>query len=314
MVKPGERRQAARWAVESRAISIQLACRAFVISRTTYRYRSRREPDYELKKLLIDLSQTHRRWGFGLMYDWLRSQGHKWNHKKVYRVYCELKLNLRIKPKKRIPNRNPEPLEAPERPNESWSLDFMSDSLTDGRTFRTLNVIDDFNRESLGIEIDHSLPSARVVRLLERIAEEKGYPKQLRSDNGPEFIAEPLRRWADDNHVYLSFIKPGKPTQNAYVERFNRTYRQDVLDMYCFRNIEEAQEHTTRWRYHYNSERPHKALNGQSPWQYLARHEAKSRKAEQAQPNPAELATGSCCARPAAESYEKKQELVTLNT
>ena len=126
------------------------------------------------------------------MFAWLKRQGYKWNHKKVYRIYCSLGLNLRIKPKKRLPTRNPIPLNQPNNPNIFWSMDFMSDSLTNGRKFRTLNVIDDFNRESLSIEIDFSLPAPRVVRVLEQIANWRGYPSFLRVDNGPELISRCL--------------------------------------------------------------------------------------------------------------------------
>ena len=165
-------------------MSKRRACGLFSIGLGCYWHASRRQPDDEVIDVLLRLAQSRPRWGFGLMFDWIRSRGANWNHKRVYRVYKELELNLRIKPKKRLAWRDPVPLDQATEPNDCWSLDFMSDSLTDGRPFRTLHVIDDFNREGLAIEIDHSLPSERVVRVLDQIAQERGYPKELRSDNG----------------------------------------------------------------------------------------------------------------------------------
>ena len=149
-------------------------------------------------------------------------------------------------------------------------MDFMSDSLEVGRKFRTLNVIDDHNREVLAVEIDYSLPAARVIRVLEQIAEERGLPEEIRVDNGPEFISVTLECWAKSKQVKLEHIKPGKPAQNAYIERFNRTYREDILDMYIFRTLEDVRDLTTKWMYDYNNERPHQALGGIPPRAWLS--------------------------------------------
>jgi putative transposase len=244
---------------------------------------SQRQPDDEIVDVLTRLAASRPRWGFGLMFSWIRMHDHprnRWNHKRVYRVYKELELNLRIKPKKRLPSRNPVPLDDAQRPNDCWSLDFMSDSLTDGRSYRTLNVIDDFNREGLAVEVDHSLPSARVVRVLDQVAEERGYPKKLRSDNGPEFIAHALAEWAEDHKVELAPIEPGKPTQNGYVERFNRTFREEVLDVYAFSDLEQVRDESTRWLYAYNNDRPHMSLDRQTPAGYLEAYESTVRTAE----------------------------------
>jgi putative transposase len=146
----------------------------------------------------------------------------------------------------------------------------MSDSLFCGRRFRTFNVVDDFNREVLAIEIDLNLPAPRVVRVLERIVSWRGYPAKLRMDNGPEFISAALAEWAEEHRVILEFIKPGKPTQNSYVERFNRTYRTEVLDMYVFRTLNEVREITERWMIEYNEERPHESLGDLTPSEFLA--------------------------------------------
>ena len=181
-----------------------------------------------------------------------------------------MKLNLRVKPKKRLPTRAPKPLAVPSAANISWSLDFMSDSLSNGRAFRTLNVIDDFNREGLWIEVDTSLPAERLVRVLDMLALWRGYPQQIRIDNGPELISKKLNAWADDHHVELAFIQPGKPAQNAYIERFNRTYREEVLDAYLFSTIQEVQAITNDWLEEYNAIRPHASLGGLPPYQYAS--------------------------------------------
>ena len=193
------------------------------MSRSVYRYKAKPSDDEELREQLLNLAAWKPRWGFQKMYAFLKNQRHSWNHKRVRRIYRALGLNLRIKPKKRLPSRDPRPLVAPKEANFSWSLDFMHNSLANGRTIRTLNIIDDFNREGLWIEVDTSIPSARVVRVLDMLALWRGYPQQLRLDNGPELISQTLADWAEEHGVILAFIQPGKPVQNAYVERFNRT-------------------------------------------------------------------------------------------
>jgi len=182
-------------------------------SRAGYRYRAKKPDDSEIQEQLRELAERKPSWGFKKMFAYLRNQeGISWNHKRVYRVYCEMKLNLRVKSKKRLPAREPRPLVQPEVANISWSLDFMSDSLSSGRAFRTLNIIDDYNREILWIEIDTSLPSERVIRTLDMIATWRGYPQQIRLDNGPELISQKMVQWAKAHGVELAFIQPGKPT------------------------------------------------------------------------------------------------------
>jgi putative transposase len=249
-------------------MSERWACRLLGISRTVYRYQAKKPDDGEIQKQLRELADRKPRWGFKKMYDYLRNQEYPWNHKRVRRVYRELKLNLRVKPKKRLPARERNPLVQPEAANISWSLDFMSDSLESGRAFRTLNIIDDFNREVLWIEIDHSLPALRTIRVLDMIASWRGYPKQIRMDNGPELISQNMVDWATALGIELAYIQPGKPAQNAYIERFNRTYREDVLDAYLFRSLKEARDITEEWFEEYNAIRPHEALQGMSPYQF----------------------------------------------
>lgn len=249
-------------------LSIRQACKAVSLSRSVYAY----QPDTSRDEPVIAALQTavehYPRYGFKKLFCILRRQGYRWNHKRIYRVYCLLKLNLRRKGKQRLPCRNPQPLCVPAILNQTWSMDFMHDALSGGRKFRTFNVVDDFNREALAIEIDLNLPAQRVIRVLERIALERGYPLMLRMDNGPEFISLALSEWAEDKGIKLEFIKPGTPTQNAYIERFNRTYRTEILDFYLFKSLNEVREITDRWVREYNEERPHESLNNMTPEEY----------------------------------------------
>lgn len=209
------------------------------------------------------MTDDHRRWGFGLCFLHLRSvRGFGWNHKRVYRIYCELSLNLRIKPRRRLQREKPEPLAVPEQVNETWSMDFMADQLSCGRYFRTFNVIDDFNRDGLGIEIDLSLPSARGIRSLEQFIEWRGKPKKIRCNNEPEYISHIMHDWAKKHDIELCFIQPGKPQQSAYIERYNRTVRHKLLEMNDFETINNAQEEATKWLWTYNNDRPNMAIGG----------------------------------------------------
>jgi putative transposase len=262
----------AQKAVTTARCSIRQACEAFSVSESCYRYRAKLSSENaEIADLLVRLTHNQRNWGFGLCFLYLRNvKGYPWNHKRVYRIYRELELNLRIKPRKRLIREKPEPLAVPTAINISWSMDFMHDQLEDGRSYRLFNVIDDYNREGLGIEVDLSLPSERVVRALDQIIEWRGKPSQIRCDNGPEYISATLGAWAEKQGITLVFIQPGNPQQNAYIERDNRTVRYDWLAQYLFHSIEEVQEYATRWLWTYNNERPNMALGGITPQQKLA--------------------------------------------
>lgn len=203
--------------------------------------------------------------GFWKLFSRLRRQGHTWNHKRVYRVYRKLGLNRRRKVKARLPQRDPIPLFTPARPNHVWSADFMSDCLYDGTRFRTFNVLDDFSREALIIEIDTSLPSARLVRVFEQLKDERGLPDVLRTDNGPEFLGAVFVDWCKQHGIFIDYIEPGEPNQNAYIERFNRSYRTEVLDTWLFRNLDEVKEISWAWMLEYNEERDHGSLGGMTP-------------------------------------------------
>lgn len=260
-------------AVAQKKVSIALACRTFGVSERCYSYERKLTPENErIADLLVGLTRAHRTWGFGLCFLHLRNvKGYGWNHKRIYRIYRDLELNLRIKPRKRLKRDVPEELAVPEKPNVTWSMDFMADRLEDARAFRLLNVLDDFNREGLGIEADFSLPAERVTRTLDRIIEWRGCPQAIRVDNGPELVSGTLLSWAEKRGIAIRHIQPGKPQQNAYVERYNRTVRHEWLGQYLFADIKEVQATATQWLWTYNHERPNMALGGITPAQKLER-------------------------------------------
>lgn len=195
-----------------------------------------------------------------------------WNHKRISRVYRELELNLTRRARKRLPKRAGQPLTVPQAVNQCWSMDFMRDCLANGHVIRTLNIIDDYNREALTIEVGVSLPAKRVIAVLETLIAWRGAPLHIRTDNGPEFISRALESWARMHQIEVIHIQPGKPAQNGYIERFNRTYREEVLDANLFDTLTEAREITAQWIKEYNTKRPHDALSGLTPCQYAVQY------------------------------------------
>ncbi|MDZ0183562.1 IS3 family transposase [Klebsiella quasipneumoniae] len=267
-LKPAIKRELVSYLTAQFAMSLRQACRTLSLSRMVFRYQPDTRRDEPVIMALTVEAERYPRYGFKKLFQVLRRQGNAWNHKRVHRIYCLLKMNFRRKGKQRLPLRNPAPLVTPEAMNQSWSIDFMHDALVCGRRFRTFNVVDDYNREALAIEIDLNIPAQRVVRVLDRIMANRGYPLKMRMDNGPELVSLTLAQWAEEHGVMLKFIRPGKPTQNAFIERFNRTYRTEILDFYLFRTLNEAREITERWLAEYNSERPHESLNNLTPEEY----------------------------------------------
>ena len=258
--------------MEQEQLSVRKACKIVAIPRSTYEYTAVPKDDAPVQEALTALTDKHVDIGFWQCYYRLRNKGSRWNHKRIYRVYTNMRLNIRRRAKRRLPARVREALFIPKGPNEVWSIDFMSDALVDGRKFRVLNVIDDFNRESLAIEIDTSLPSRRVIRVLERIGERRGKPACIRTDNGPEFVSHLLKEWCEANGIRLMYIQPGKPTQNAFVERKNGTLRRGLLNAYLFYSLAEVRMMAEEWQLDYNTERPHKSLGYLSPVKFAEQY------------------------------------------
>lgn len=254
-------------------IGIYKACKLFNLSRSLYYREPKKSDDDKIKSVLTQLAEKHMRWGFDKMRNAIRHQGYEWNHKRIRRVYCELKLNLRIKPKKRFPAREKQCLLQPIKSNYCWSIDFMSDALINGKKFRTFNIIDDFNRQALGILVGRNMPAKCITAYLDFVAEFRGYPQMIRNDNGPEFISKEFLKWAKEHQIEIRYIQPGKPAQNGFIERFNRTYREDVLDAYLFSTVDEAQSITDEWLSEYNYDRPHESLKNLSPIEFLRSQE-----------------------------------------
>jgi len=236
------------------------------ISKTAYYHiPKKRLGDEEIARYLQSLAELHKRWGFEKMRQKAKIDGKPWNHKRIRRIYCHLGLNIRVKPRKRIPKGEAKMLIQPIRSNICWSMDFMSDALMEGRKFRTFNVIDDYNREALMVQPSFSLPAIKVTQLLDQIALQRGYPEVIRVDNGPEFRSGTFADWGKEHGILINYTQPGKPAQNGFIERFNRTYREDILDMNLFGNLQEVCFITHEWLTMYNMERPHQALAGKTP-------------------------------------------------
>lgn len=247
-------------------------------------YQTRRD-DSEVIDKLTELAEQLPTRGFETYFGRLRQQGYSWSRNKVLRVYRQMNLKMRRKHKRRLPSRNQESLVVPESPNHTWSMDFMSDVLTDGRKMRVLNITDDYNREAIAIEASFSFPATRVIRVLELVEEDYGLPARIRVDNGPEFISKALADWCEQRSVELKFIQPGKPAQNAYIERFNRLLREDVLDAYWFESLEQVRVITDQWRIDYNHNHPHSSLGGIPPVTYY-RQAVNSGKVNARKPSP----------------------------
>lgn len=250
-------------------MSVRQACKLFCVALSVYYYQPKANDDHLVRACLGELAELHSKWGFWMMHYHLRGVGHAWNHKRVYRIYTEMGLNLRRKYKQRLPARVKQPLLQPLVPNLTWSMDFMHDGLIDGKPFRSFNVLDDYNREILNITLDKGLSSRRIIRELDKLLEWRGKPEELRVDNGPEFISHAMENWCAEHNITLRFIQKGKPSQNGYIERFNRTYREEVLDRYVFTDLDQARLFTHAWMWVYNNERPHSSLGYRTPTGFM---------------------------------------------
>ena len=226
-----------------------------------------------LRQRLKELAEKHRRYGHIRLYILIRREGLMVNHKRTERIYRQEGLSLRIRRRRKFAAVVRNPLPPATRPNERWAMDFIQDSLWNGRKFRTLSIVDTYTRECMTVEADTSLPGYRAVRTLERLVEFKGLPNSIRVDNGPEFISKVLDEWAYRNGVKLDFIRPGKPVENAYVESFHGRFRDECLNENYFLDLQEAKNIIESWRIEYNTFRPHSSLDYQTPEAFLKQYE-----------------------------------------
>jgi len=252
-------------------VSERRTCRALEFSRTSCRYRSVADEQAELRIKIRDLAQARVSYGYRRLHVLLQREGYKVNHKRVYRLYKEEGLMMRPKrPRRSVAAcRRVEKVNA-RYPNESWSMDFVSDELYNGQRIKLFTLVDNFTRESLAIEVAERMGGDRVVEVLMMVAAERGLPGMIRLDNGPEFTSKSLDQWAYLNGVKLDFSRPGKPTDNAFIESFNGRFRQECLNENWFLSLEDAREKVENWRLHYNGDRPHGALGNRTPLEYAA--------------------------------------------
>lgn len=273
MVTLPARREVVGYFRASWSITERRSCGLASVQRSSVRYRHRRNADPELLARLLELAALYPRYGYELLTKKLRREGHRVNEKRVRRLYLLEGLKLRSKPRRKLVAAAPrEKSPTPDQPNRRWSMDFMRDTLGNGRPFRTFNVIDDGSREALRIEVDHSLTAQRVVRALEELAEERGLPAEIVMDNGPEFASKHLDAWAAGCGVQLRFIRPGKPVENCFVESFNGTFRRDCLDAHWFEDLAHARRVIESWRLDFNHHRPHSGVGDLAPAEFAALH------------------------------------------
>lgn len=238
------------------AISIGRVCRVVNYPRSQWYYKIRRDNSAVVDKLQW-LAEKYRNKGFDTYYKLIRKEGLIWNRKPVLNVYRDLGLKFKRRGKRRIPARVKQPLVAAANINTTWSMDFMSDALVGGRRIRILNIMDDYTREALSVHADYSIPSISVIEQLEILEVKRGLPSMIRVDNGPEFTSIEFTRWCENKNIKIIFIQPGKPTQNAYIERLNKTYRNDILNAYLFETLEQVRILSDEWLWIYNHELPH---------------------------------------------------------
>jgi putative transposase len=277
MVEPRQKREAVG-VVMTHGLSERHACRVISLNRNTLRYQAIiKQENVAIEKFLREKVVAPRSQSYGLprLVVLVRRKFGKVNHKRVERVYKAAGLQLSRRPKKYI-KRVPVPLDKATAPNQVWAMDFMSDTLENGRKFRVFNLIDTFSKECVLQIIDSSLQGARLVRELTQLAEQRGLPKAIKCDNGSEFTSKVMLKWADEMGVQLGFIAKGKPTQNGFIESFNGKMREECLDRHIFRNLVEANEVIMNWACHYNEERPHRSLNFMAPYEFIDAYNVKA--------------------------------------
>ena len=277
MVSPQAKREAVTVLMQEKGFRVTRACGLLRISRSLFRYRSGRPGCADLRERICEIAALKRRYGYRRVYLKLRREGWGVNRKRVYRLYRDAGLAVRRRKRKRIGLVERKPLPKPQAANLSWSMDFVSDGLADGRRIRCLNIVDDCTRECLAIEVDTSITGTRVKAVMQRLADTRGLPRSITVDHGPEFEGQVLDAWAYQANVQLSFIRPGKPNENAYIESFNGKFRDECLNEHWFITMEQARRIIEEWRIEYNTERPHSSLGDLTPQEFaeisLARNE-----------------------------------------
>lgn len=272
MVSPQAKREAVLFLKEQLGFSERLACGLVGQARSSQRYCSTANDNALLRERLVALAGIRKRFGYRRLHILLKREGFSVNHKRLYRLYKQEELSVRKRKRKRTAVTERNKALAPERANIRWSMDFVHDSLANGRRLRCLTIVDDYTRESLAIEVDHSLPARRVCRVLDRLASIRGLPQSIVIDNGPEFAGKVLDHWAYTNKVTLHFITPGRPVENAYIESFNGKFRDECLNENWFTNLSQARALIEAWRQDYNTIRPHSSLNYQTPQAFADAH------------------------------------------
>lgn len=268
MVSPQAKREAVTVLLTERALGLTRACGLVGISRSLYRYCSRRPDSAALRTRIEEIAALKRRYGYRRVYLRLRREGWEVNRKRVYRIYRDAGLAVRQRRRKRIGLFERKPLPKPAVANLSWSMDFVSDGLASGRRLRCLTIVDDCTRECVAIEVDTSITGTRVQAVLERLADTRGLPQSITVDHGPEFEGQVLDVWAYSANVELSFIQPGKPNENAYIESFNGKFRDECLNEHWFLSMPHARRIIEAWRIEYNTERPHSSLGNLTPQEF----------------------------------------------
>lgn len=260
---------------EATRISERRACRLVGLSRSVLNYESKGPPaDAQLKARLVELAGERRRFGYRRLHALVRREGIQANHKRIYRLYSEAGLAVKRRRKRHGVAVERQALERPAGPNQVWSMDFVSDALANGRRIKVLTIVDDFSKEAVDLVVDFGISGHYVTRVLDQAARFRGYPKAIRTDQGPEFTSTALDQWACRNGVELKLIQAGKPTQNAFIESFNGRFRDECLNDHWFTSLAEARILISAWRRDYNQQRPHSALDYQTPAEFAARHRA----------------------------------------
>ena len=267
---PAAKRDAVAHLRKAHRVSERRACSVLGVDRSSVRYRSVRPDDANLRKAMKAVADERRRFGYRRVHAMLEREGWQVNQKKLRRLYAEEKLQVKRRGGRKRALGTRRPMLVPDKPNERWSLDFVSDAFTDGRRFRVLAIVDDFSRECLGLVADTSLSGLRVTRELSEIMRHRGRPKTIVSDNGTELTSMAVLRWCQDTGIGWHYIAPGKPTQNAFVERFIGSLRDELLNETLFTTLAEAKAHITTWKEDYNRNRPHSSLGNLTPDEFTA--------------------------------------------